>query len=1084
MKKELFPSLRPGWIVSGVIALMHLMTAVSGHSQESLENMIFTAGTVTRDANGRDWAYVLWQPTQAGLLQGKSLALYAKPGDAASVAPYARKAIVAVHHDPLVIAPLLSRAANLGDNVAELDSSMSALFQKILPMGVFTPAEKLSAIIRGSVGNPEHENNLQLLARFHPGVAMSLGMAHAEPIAAGLTTFELRQFDALRAQDSGVVGRVTVEAGNPVILPAPGQPVVVAEVDDNGDPKPESAKGELNIKLRWATPEALRRLSILNYGFNVYRMTRSFAESPANNFHLTPPNTATLRALAGTNPSVRRVNQAPVLKTRDFDPGTGPGQVADFISGLRDLTTYFVADDNDRYLPGGTPFVDGDQYYYFATARDILGRDGLVSTGTNVTICKRMPPLAPKGLKVVNDYAYSGGSGRQALMLVWPQNDVTSADPTTQYWVYRWSSVSNMQANEANVLANRIAVLAHVPGLERQTNLDFGLPGSPTLPADASRTFWYSVRAVNVAACGPLPSGNSAPAFGVLRDREGPGSPTGSIEFNCIKPSARYVGSAIESSNEPLDATRFYYRVECVRTATEIAWAEFYALLANGSNYIGRVAFFGGDPKVSFNVDYSRPDSDSPRFFCRVGLVDGQVSDYAFSTEVLPPVTGVGVVQFAGDIVVSIGRIGNIPGLPNEPCVGHTPIPPGGGGVVPGPCLNVNLHPKTRAWRVYRRLDDGQLSLIKTGTNGPGLTFSFCDDVAPPNLAEACYYAQAFDENGNASPTAVLGCLPIKGTTPLPTPVLSSISQSSNDARMTIRWFCTPHAVERFEVGLAAWNGGQFETLPANLSTGLSTQAMVVSTLLVVKGQTNTYSIDLRTTPKVGVALGSTGPVFSVSVTIDTNVEYTVFVRALAADGRPGTNSNLQQFKWSPARLNQPEVPWPARDLPSITSSFHLGIRATQLREAFDGLAVRIGRVRADITPQEATNRPVRIPGHTENPLKWLYTNAPSGDAVFPLVLYRCQVPNPGYPNVSGDVTQVSPLMEEIAHTTSGGAVFIHDPFIRLRREPNSLLDYDLYLIDTQPVVVGARYKYLLVHFKPNREIACVITTNEVEVQP
>jgi hypothetical protein len=1062
-----------------------LLLAMNGRGQQALENVVFTAGTVTRDSAGRDWAYVLWQTTEPALLRGKTLALYAKPGAPSAAGNYARKAIVALHQDPLVLAPILNRAASVGDNITELDASMSALFQKILPAGLLTPAEKLSAIIRGSLGDPEHENNLQLLARFHPGVAMALGMAHAEPIGAGLTTFELRQFDAARGQDAGVVGRVTVEAGHAVLMPAPSPPVAVPEVDDNGNPKPESAKGELNVKLRWATPDALRRLSILNYGFNVYRITKTFAEAPANNFHLTPPDITTLLTLAGSNTNVHRLNQAPILKTRDFDPGGAPGQVADFISGLRDLTTYFMADDNDRFLPGGRPFVDGEQYYYFVTARDILGRDGLVSAGTRVTVCKRMPPLAPKGLNVVNDYKYAGGAGQQALMLVWPQNAVTTEDPITEYWVYRWTSVSNMQANEANLLANRIAIVPHLPGLEKQTNLDLGLPGSPILPADASRTFWYSVRAVNLAACGPLASGNSAPAYGVLRDREGPGSPTGYIEINCVKPAVRYVGNTGEPSNEPLDNTRFYYRLECHRTAFEIAWAEFYALLSNGSNYLGRTAFFGSDPTVSVLADYPRPISDSPRFFCRVGLNDGQVSDYAFSTQIAPPVTGIGVIAFVGDVVVSTGRVGNTPGGTNDPCVRHTPIPPGGGGTVaPGPCLNVSLHPKTRAWKVYRRIDDGNPTLIKTGTNGPSLSFNFCDDAPPANLADGCYYVQAFDENGNVSPMALLGCVQIAGTTPIPVPVLSTISQASNEARMNLRWFCTPHAVERFEVGIAAWDGGKFLSLPSLLSTQLSMVPNAISTPLVVKGVTNTYTMDLRRTPQIGPALGTTGPVFTVSVPIDTNVEYTVFVRALGNKDTPGTNSNVQQFKWSPTRLDQPEVPWPARDLPSVTSSFHPGIRATQLRDVFDGLAVRIGRVRADLTPQELTNRPVRIPAHTENPLKWVYTNNPSGGAVLPLVLYRCQVPNVAYPNVSGDVTQVSPLMEQIAYSTSGGAVFLHDPFIRLWREPNVTLDYDLYLVDTQPVVIGARYKYMLVRFKPNHEIEQVITTNEVEVQP
>ena len=223
---------------------------------------------------------------------------------------------------------------------------------------------------------------------------------------------------------------------------------------------------------------------------------------------------------------------------------------------------------------------------------------------------------------------------------------------------------------------------------------------------------------------------------------------------------------------------------------------------------------------------------------------------------------------------------------------------------------------------------------------------------------------------------------------------------------------------------------------------------------------------------------------FTITVDINTNIEYTVFVRALSADGGEGPLSNIQQFKWSPARLDQPEVPWPARDLPSVNASFHPDIRATQLSNVYDGLAVRIGRVPADPFGQLQTNFPVRVPNHTENPLNWVFTNVTSGESVLPIALYRYQVANANYPNVSGDVAQVSPLMERIAFAVSGGDVLLYDPFIRLWRDMIATPYYDLYVIDTQPVVIGARYKYLLVRFKPNHELDQVIATNEVEVQP
>ncbi|HXI51993.1 MAG TPA: hypothetical protein VNH84_10825, partial [Candidatus Saccharimonadales bacterium] len=87
----------------------------SGFGQQGLENMLFSAGTVTRDAGARDWAYLLWQSSTPALVQGKSFAIYAKPGAANAAGSYTRKAVVTLHTDPLVIAPLLNRAANLGD---------------------------------------------------------------------------------------------------------------------------------------------------------------------------------------------------------------------------------------------------------------------------------------------------------------------------------------------------------------------------------------------------------------------------------------------------------------------------------------------------------------------------------------------------------------------------------------------------------------------------------------------------------------------------------------------------------------------------------------------------------------------------------------------------------------------------------------------------------------------------------------------------------------------------------------------------------------------------------------------------------
>ena len=200
-------------------------------AQEGLDKMLVTLGTVARDG-GANWAYILWQDSSDGAAPGQVLALYAKSGAVNSTAPFARKAIISRHTDPLVIAPLLNRSIHLGADLVELDGALDGLFKGILPSGSLTPAQKLAAVIRAADGHPEQQQTLRVLARLQPGVAMALGLAHAEPIGAGKTTFELRAFDPTRGTDLAVVGRVTVEAGNPVVLPAPAAPVQVPETDD------------------------------------------------------------------------------------------------------------------------------------------------------------------------------------------------------------------------------------------------------------------------------------------------------------------------------------------------------------------------------------------------------------------------------------------------------------------------------------------------------------------------------------------------------------------------------------------------------------------------------------------------------------------------------------------------------------------------------------------------------------------------------------------------------------------------------------------------------------------------------------
>ncbi len=520
-----------------------------------LPDTIFTVGTTTTDAGGRHWAYLLWVGSDNQLVIGRSFAVYAKAGDAASANPYERRAITGLQTEPPVIRALLNRAVSIGENLPQLETRVDNLFAALHP-----PAgpleEKLSAVVRGTIADPAQLNNLVLLGRLHPGVNFCLGYAHAEVIPAGKTTFEIREYDKDTGRDLGVVGRVTVTAGAPVALPAPGPVVQVPESDPRGD---------LNVKLRWATSDALRRLTLLNHGFNVYRVTRAHAQ--AQGWHTTPPTAAALRQAAGSHPAVNIGFSAIASMGENLDVDFG--DLLDYFA--LDPQTVFLADDNGRYQPGGVPFENGAQFYYFVTSRDVLGRDWNPSSGVLVTVCDRLPPDAPIALRVENDYTFNGGAAQQKLKVLWRPNTNTT-DTVTAYFVYRWQAPDDVQAAGGNPLLNRIAgPIPHVPGQTLYSYVDDGA-GSPSAPADYSKTFWYTIRSVDNGACdGGNLSAQSRPVFGVLRDRTGPDGPGGRINVLCC----RYVvlGGQSSDRDDPdgrnQDPAQGYYEFEVKRPRPE-----------------------------------------------------------------------------------------------------------------------------------------------------------------------------------------------------------------------------------------------------------------------------------------------------------------------------------------------------------------------------------------------------------------------------------------------------------------------------------------------------------------------------------
>ncbi|MCX6905041.1 MAG: hypothetical protein NTW03_16485, partial [Verrucomicrobia bacterium] len=459
---------------------------------------------------------------------------------------------------------------------------------------------------------------------------------------------------------------------------------------------------------------------------------KAYAEASSNQWHLVPPTPAALAARSVSDPiTVRRVNRLPIVPGKLFSipdasnvyPPTG------------DTNTMFIADDNGRFHPGyvNHGFTNGARFYYFATARDILARDGLVSTGLLATVCDRMPPPVPMGVSVVNDYSYDvvSHANQQALRVIWKQVTNTS-DIVSNYWIYRWTSIPEMNALSGNISNNLIGIVNQLPGFKTNSFLDIG-PTSPTTN-NYGVTYWYTVRAGDCGACGQNLSGNSGPAYGVLRKRAGPPAPIATIDYNCPNPWVDYLGAFLVSTRTP-DTNNYNFLVTCTRSNAQIAWAQFQLIqevyipgqggLVFQTNDLGAQFYTPGNNLVT--VPYSYPITNFVGFSifnCRAGTYDGKISPWTGSPAIpnaatpLPDAKTLLEVDFSAHTIlnrVSTGRDGQNSG----PCRSHDPVDPGTGLITP---INICLKPAvgSKEWRLYQRVDDGPLSLYASGavTNG------------------------------------------------------------------------------------------------------------------------------------------------------------------------------------------------------------------------------------------------------------------------------------------------------------------------------------------------------------------------------
>ncbi|BCX49359.1 hypothetical protein HAHE_32670 [Haloferula helveola] len=1086
--------------------LLSFLVLITGlHAQDDLR--FLSATTYNDPDSGNNFAYLMWQAEDPENLKNLDFEVYAKPGQPTSAAPFTRRGTMSFQTNTAVISALLDTTPDVLVDAALLEERIDGLFGSLLPAAGLTLPMKISGVMQVAQSDPDVFRRLLFFSRSHPFIGIVMGTAGSYRVNNNAVTFEVRSADG---DAVSVEGRVTTDLTNPTPIPKPGPPVHLPD---------ESASGHLNVKLRWGIPDALARRTALTYGFNVYRISRAFAES--GGLHTTPPDPEVMTGLLTTDPDdVVLANQVPIMPIAVLTPAEaavlGPDDPA------------FFTDDNGVILDGGTPLNDGDEFYYYIAARDLLGRPGQISDGTLIGICDRKRPNPPVRVRV-NHIHENGSTPEDFFRISWQAP--TTGDTPDSYYVYRWENPEAMlkAAYPFDPLANLVAgPIPHDPATTRYSVDDTGVgapaivPGSYRTTGDDGKTYWYSVRAVKNTACGDLPSANSSPAWGVLRDRFGPDAAgTKSVVFTEIGPEVT-LGTMTTRSALPGEASTYtgngdhFMRITVTRVDPRIDGAIIYRGFDNGTdpptyNKLGSKLFSVGDDelevKVAVPADYFARQDEGLLVIARD--VEGNFAYKALLADDIPNPDNNRVVEvpFFADIAETVSSVtgGGVEGVGT-----HTTVDPGTGDTVPT-VVAFDPSDDAREYKLYKRIDGAPLLLVDQGeVTDPAIEITVEDYALPANSSEVCYFLQYFDEHGNPSPLVDLGCVRTTSKVEMPVPILSQPEKTGTEAtpQVILRWFCGTEGVQRFRIYI---DDGDTR-IPVNYSNELSL-ATLTSTVAVPSG-TPTFS-DPRfgeplsgsfggeaqgftpyLTGRVGGNFGNpaTPNEFEITLNVASGREYQFYIESVSPAGDRSLPSNTAPFLWTPSDpVVGPVVPWPARSLPPKDPGFITGIEAAykeNLTEDRFYPVVKIGEIVAEngggANSSESGSEggsPFRIPARYFSDFAELklYTSS-GGEESLPFVLYRYQVANEYFPDVSGDVVQVSPLIDRIRTAPGAGdasPIEIHDPFIDLLFESESD-SYGVYVKDTQGAIRGSTYVYVLLRFKDNGEIDRAIPTNEV----
>jgi len=559
------------------------------------------AGTVTQ-VGGQPWGYVVWNASDARWFDTHDVAVWLKPAGGS----FALQGVMSLMTDAQAIRAWVPRAASLGDDLGVAKYLAGQLLVQWKADAPYPDdlADRLAMLAGRAAQLADSATALRQMGNSRPLFRFLTGTAWAGPLGVAdgqEAVIELRERERATGEEGGVVGRVVLTAGQTDALAAPGTPVQVPPGFLQDLPVPSESPlvlpvsnhcdrlPDLGVALRWAVPEALRRQILLTRGFMVWRLPEGGGE-PASADELAalardgklPTEPGAVRALA------RVPGPASKLFSETGSKESGP-DVADF---ALDAATFFMADDNARFATSpdvptniiGVAYAEGEASRYYVAAVDLLGRYGSLSAvGTGVAV-HTMPPDVPDVVRVESVMKPDVGNGQpaQCLRVVWrPSANADGQVATTHYLVFR-----DRQANTAapaNVL-NRstrpsehldliyLGVVAHPAEAGSELTFD----DDALLPAadDYGRPYFYCVRAAHLGPFGYNLSSPSPAVAGILRDREGPQPPTGSVAGDCPRAGVAFDGNPVADGSVAVAPELAVLRVVIRRGTEDGKWKE------------------------------------------------------------------------------------------------------------------------------------------------------------------------------------------------------------------------------------------------------------------------------------------------------------------------------------------------------------------------------------------------------------------------------------------------------------------------------------------------------------------------------